>query len=302
MKAVNAVERLGNLGAALQMLFSNVFQMLDWRNILDIAIIAVVIYELIKLMIRTRSSAVLKGVLILVAFAWLTDILQLSVVSWALQQFLNIGVVVLVILFQPELRQALEKLGRSSLITSSPSPASEVSTDKVVSELVTAITDMARKRIGALIVVERKTGLREFADTGTMINADITAPLVENIFEPNTPLHDGAMIIREGRILAAACILQLSNDPDISRELGTRHRAAIGITETTDAVALVVSEETGVISIAREGRISRYVDAKTLSQILNELFEAGGKSPFKKLSLMIGGRGKDKETEGGAGK
>ncbi|MBQ4450999.1 MAG: diadenylate cyclase CdaA [Clostridia bacterium] len=284
------------------MLFSNVFQMLDWRNILDITIIAVVIYELIKLMIRTRSSAVLKGVLILVAFAWLTDILQLSVVSWALQQFLNIGVVVLVILFQPELRQALEKLGRSSLITSSPSPASEVSTDKVVSELVTAITDMARKRIGALIVVERKTGLREFADTGTMINADITAPLVENIFEPNTPLHDGAMIIREGRILAAACILQLSNDPDISRELGTRHRAAIGITETTDAVALVVSEETGVISIAREGRISRYVDAKTLSQILNELFEAGGKSPFKKLSLMIGGRGKDKETEGGAGK
>ncbi len=296
------MERLGNLGAALQMLFSNVFQMLDWRNILDITIIAVVIYELIKLMIRTRSSAVLKGVLILVAFAWLTDILQLSVVSWALQQFLNIGVVVLVILFQPELRQALEKLGRSSLITSSPSPASEVSTDKVVSELVTAITDMARKRIGALIVVERKTGLREFADTGTMINADITAPLVENIFEPNTPLHDGAMIIREGRILAAACILQLSNDPDISRELGTRHRAAIGITETTDAVALVVSEETGVISIAREGRISRYVDAKTLSQILNELFEAGGKSPFKKLSLMIGGRGKDKETEGGAGK
>ncbi len=302
MKAVNAVERLGNLGAALQMLFSNVFQMLDWRNILDITIIAVVIYELIKLMIRTRSSAVLKGVLILVAFAWLTDILQLSVVSWALQQFLNIGVVVLVILFQPELRQALEKLGRASLITSSPSPASEVSTDKVVSELVTAITDMARKRIGALIVVERKTGLREFADTGTMINADITAPLVENIFEPNTPLHDGAMIIREGRILAAACILQLSNDPDISRELGTRHRAAIGITETTDAVALVVSEEPGVISIAREGRISRYVDAKTLSQILNELFEAGGKSPFKKLSLMIGGRGKDKETEGGAGK
>ena len=296
------MERLGNLGAALQMLFSNVFQMLDWRNILDIAIIAVVIYELIKLMIRTRSSAVLKGVLILVAFAWLTDILQLSVVSWALQQFLNIGVVVLVILVQPELRQALEKLGRSSLITSSPSPASEVSTDKVVSELVTAITDMARKRIGALIVVERKTGLREFADTGTMINADITAPLVENIFEPNTPLHDGAMIIREGRILAAACILQLSNDPDISRELGTRHRAAIGITETTDAVALVVSEETGVISIAREGRISRYVDAKTLSQILNELFEAGGKSPFKKLSLMIGGRGRDKETEGGAGK
>ena len=297
------MEKLGNLGMALQTLFSNVFQTLDWRNILDIGIIAVIIYELIKLMIRTRSSAVLKGVLILLAFAWLTDILQLSVVSWALQQFLNIGVVVLVILFQPELRQALEKLGRSSLISSSPSPASEVDTEKVVNELVTAMTDMARKRIGALIVVERKTGLREFADTGTTVNADISAPLVENIFEPNTPLHDGAMIIREGRILAAACILQLSNDPDISRELGTRHRAAIGITETTDAVALVVSEETGVISIAREGRISRYVDAKTLSQILSELFGSGNKSPFKKLSLLIGVHvSKDKEKEGGAGK
>ncbi|MBR5258381.1 MAG: diadenylate cyclase CdaA, partial [Clostridia bacterium] len=186
----------------------------------------------------------------------------------------NTGVVVLVILFQPELRKALEQLGRSSFISSgSGSHSSSANTSQIVSEIVTAMTDMSKKRIGALIVVERKTGLREFADTGTMINADITAPLIENIFEPNTPLHDGAMIIRDGRILAAACILQLSNDPDISKELGTRHRAAIGITETSDAVALVVSEETGVISAAREGRLNRYIDQKTLTGILTELFE-----------------------------
>ena len=265
---------LSGIANAVKTLFANLFQQPDWRNFLDIFITAVIIYALIRLIIRTRSSAVIKGVAVLLLFAWLTNVLQLNVVSWMLQQVLNTGVVVLVILFQPELRKALEQLGRSSFISSgSGSHSSSANTSQIVSEIVTAMTDMSKKRIGALIVVERKTGLREFADTGTMINADITAPLIENIFEPNTPLHDGAMIIRDGRILAAACILQLSNDPDISKELGTRHRAAIGITETSDAVALVVSEETGVISAAREGRLNRYIDQKTLTGILTELFE-----------------------------
>ena len=128
--------------------------------------------------------------------------------------------------------------------------------------------------IGALIIIEQKTGLREFSDTGTALDADISAPLIENVFEPNTPLHDGAMIIRNRRILAAACILQLSDDPTISKELGTRHRAALGISETTDAVALIVSEETGIISMAREGKLTRYLDAKALTQILTDLFQA----------------------------
>ena len=265
---------LSGIANAVKTLFASLFQQPDWRNFLDIFITAVIIYALIRLIIRTRSSAVIKGVAVLLLFAWLTNVLQLNVVSWMLQQVLNTGVVVLVILFQPELRKALEQLGRSSFISSgSGSHSSSANTSQIVSEIVTAMTDMSKKRIGALIVVERKTGLREFADTGTMINADITAPLIENIFEPNTPLHDGAMIIRDGRILAAACILQLSNDPDISKELGTRHRAAIGITETSDAVALVVSEETGVISAAREGRLNRYIDQKTLTGILTELFE-----------------------------
>ncbi|MCR4620511.1 MAG: diadenylate cyclase CdaA [Clostridiales bacterium] len=280
---------ISSVANAVKTLFANLFQQPDWRNFLDIIITAVIIYALIRLIIRTRSSAVIKGVAVLLLFAWLTNLLQLNVVSWMLQQVLNTGVVVLVILFQPELRKALEQLGRSSIIPPAPGThTSRANTPQIVSEIVSAMTNMAKKRIGALIVIERKTGLREFADTGTMINADITAPLIENIFEPNTPLHDGAMIIREGRILAAACILQLSNDPDISRELGTRHRAAIGITETSDAVALVVSEETGVISAARDGRLNRYIDQKTLNGILTELFE-GKPSHSARALKPVGG-------------
>ena len=179
----------------------------------------------------------------------------------------------MVILFQPELRKALEQIGRTSLISPSQLRAQR-SADDCVTELVQAMSNMSRKRIGALIIIEQKTGLREFADTGTALDADISAPLIENVFEPNTPLHDGAMIIRNRRILAAACILQLSDDPTISKELGTRHRAALGISETTDAVALIVSEETGIISMAREGKLTRYLDAKALAQILTDLFQA----------------------------
>lgn len=264
-----------NFVTGFRTLFSNLFEQPDWHNYLDILLTACIVYALIRLMIRTRSSAVVKGVVVLLLFTWLTDLLSLNVVNWAIRQILNTGVVVLVILFQPELRRALEQLGRSSLPTASSSSSHDAKAiSRTVSELVQAMSDMSRKRIGALIVFERKTGLREFADTGTMINADITAPLIENIFEPNTPLHDGATIVRNGRILASACILQLSEDHNIARELGTRHRAAIGITETTDAVAFVVSEETGVISMAREGRIERYLDIKTLTRELTNVLTA----------------------------
>ena len=257
-------------------LFVNLFQQPDWRNYLDIIITAVIIYELIVLMIRTRSSAVIKGVLILFFFAWITDILQLNVVNWLIQQVLNTGVIMLVILFQPELRRALEQLGRTSFFTGGTASHANKYNSNIVPELVQAMSDMSRKRIGALIVVERKTGLQEFADTGTVVNADISAALIENIFEPNTPLHDGALIIREGKLLAAACILQLTNDPDLSRELGTRHRAAIGITETSDAVSFIVSEETGTISMAKDGHITRYLDLPALTKQLKSIFEAPG--------------------------
>lgn len=264
---------LYSLWSSISTLYTNLFQQPDWRNFLDIFLMAVVIYEIIRLLLRTRASAVFKGIGVLLIFFWLSDILQLNVVNWMLQQFINTGVIVMVILFQPELRKALEQIGRTSLISPSQLRAQR-SADDCVTELVQAMSNMSRKRIGALIIIEQKTGLREFADTGTALDADISAPLIENVFEPNTPLHDGAMIIRNRRILAAACILQLSDDPTISKELGTRHRAALGISETTDAVALIVSEETGIISMAREGKLTRYLDAKALAQILTDLFQA----------------------------
>ena len=275
-----------SIWTSLSGLYENLIQYPDWRNFLDIAIIAMFIYYLIVVLLRTRASGVIKGIGVFLFFTWLSQALELNVVSWGLQQFINTGVIVLVILFQPELRRTLEQLGRRSII--SPSSGKKVkSVDECVSGLVQAMSNMSRKRIGALIVIERKTGLREFSETGTRIDAEITAPLIENIFEPNTPLHDGATIIRERRIHSSACILQLSDDPTISKELGTRHRAAIGISETTDAIALIVSEETGVISIAKGGKLTRFLDNKALTQILTDIFatdktESGSKKIYRK--------------------
>ena len=256
-------------------LFANLFISPDWRTILDVSIMAILIYQGMKLVLRTRANSVFKGIGIVLVLAWISDILQINTLNWLLQQVLNTGVIVLVILFQPELRRALEQIGRSNLprhVLSGAWRQRSTQSDEHAAEIVKALSNMSRKRIGALIVFERRTALGDIIESGTTVDAEISAPLIENIFEPNTPLHDGAMIIRDERITAAACILQLSEDYSISRELGTRHRAGIGITETTDAVVLIVSEETGIISMAREGRLTRYLDAKSLNILLTELF------------------------------
>ena len=254
-------------------LFTTLFLQPDWRNILDIAIMAVIIYQVIRLAVRTRASSVFKGIALLLVLAWVAEVMQLNTLRWMLQLIINTGVSVLVVLFQPELRRALEQIGRSRIRGNSLFVNKQVTEARhEISEIVTALTDLSRRRIGALIVVERGTGLKDVVESGTRIDAEITAPLIENIFEPNTPLHDGAMIIRNDRIVAAACILQLSENSSISRELGTRHRAALGISETTDAVVLIVSEETGIISTAREGKLTRHLDAKALTALLTDLF------------------------------
>lgn len=273
---------LHSLWISIKGLYENLFLYPDWRNFLDIAIIAILIYYLISVLLRTRASSVFKGIGVFFVCTWMSKILELNVVSWALQQFINTGVIVIVILFQPELRRTLEQIGRRSTLSHSSGKSKSRSADECVSAIVQAMTNMSRKRIGALIVIERKTGLREFEETGTLIDAEITAPLIENIFEPNTPLHDGATIIRNRRIQASACILQLSDDPTISKELGTRHRAAIGITESTDAISLIVSEETGIISMARGGKLTRYIDNKALTQILTEIFAQDKSSQGRK--------------------
>ncbi len=261
--------------AQIGALFVNLFERPDWRNVVDIALLAILIYSLIKLGMHTRANSLFKGIVLVLLLAWLADALQISAVSWLLQQVINTGVLVLVIVFQPELRRALDQLGRSKWTRQMFATQKKVDTnraDRDVAEIVRALNNMSRKKIGALIVFERSTGLGDVIESGTVVDAEISDPLIENIFEPNTPLHDGAMIIRDGRIEAAACILQLSENYTISRELGTRHRAAIGITEATDAVSLIVSEETGIISMARDGKLTRYLDAKSLTILLTELF------------------------------
>lgn len=269
-------------------LFTSLFVQPNWRDWLDIVLVTVLVYQLTKLLLRTRANSVFKGIAIILAMAWISDQLQLHTISWALQLIINTGIIVLVILFQPELRRGLDQIGRSRItnqVFNTQRRQQAKHSDFVVAEMVKALTNMSRKRIGALIVIERQTALSDVVESGTHIDAEISDPLIENIFEPNTPLHDGAVIIRNERILAAACILQLSDDHSISRELGTRHRAAIGMTESTDAVTLIVSEETGIVSMAREGRLTRYLDTKSLTILLTELFAPDSLAPSW-LSLL----------------
>lgn len=267
-------------------LFSNLFQHPDWRNMADVLILAVLIYQVIKLVMNTRSNSLFKGIAVVLVMAWLASVLHLSAVSWLLTQIISMGLLFIVILFQPEFRRGLEQIGRSKMMRrlfGLPNKQNPERVEENVAEIVRAMSNMSRKKIGALIVVERHTGLGDVIESGTRVDAQISQPLIENIFEPNTPLHDGAMVIRNRRIEAAACILPLSGDPGISRDLGTRHRAAIGITETTDAVSLIVSEETGIISMAREGRLTRHLDGRSLTILLTELF-----TPDRSMYSWIG--------------
>ena len=254
----------------IQTVLWNVFHRPTLTDIVDILIVAFILYKLLMLTRETRASAVLKGLVMLIVAAWVSDLLGLTALNWVLLNVVNNGAVVLVILFQPELRKALEQIGKGALRTASPGADLEEN-EAVVREITNCLLTLSRRRVGALIVIEQQIGLKDITETGTSLNSQISAALLENIFEPNTPLHDGAVVIRGTRILAAACILSLSEGKGISRELGTRHRAALGITETTDAISLIVSEETGIISMARNGRLTRHLDRAGVEEVLTGL-------------------------------
>lgn len=280
------------LWAEIRNLLWNVFNRPTIADILDILIVAFLLYELLMLTRETRASAVLKGLVMLVLASWFSDLLGLTALNWVLLNVVNNGAVVLVILFQPELRKALEQIGSGAIHKSSH--RSEQDSQNVVDELIACLLKLSRRRVGALIVLEQRIGLKDIIETGTALNSDISAALLENIFEPNTPLHDGAVVIRGSHIMAAACILSLSEGKGISRELGTRHRAALGITETTDAISLIVSEETGIISMARGGRLTRHLDRAALEEILGSLYLQ------KETSLWASLMEKTKRRKGGA--
>ncbi len=243
-------------------------------DIIDILIVAVIVYELLLLTRHTRGSALLKGLFLFLLIVILSNIFRLTSLNWILMAVLQNGALVLVILFQPEIRKILERMGRSRIVTKSNKWILDDDNGLIINEIVQTVVDLSRRRIGALIVFERMTGLQDVVETGTQLNAQISAPLLENIFEPNTPLHDGAVVIRNEKVIAAACILPLAEASGVSRELGTRHRAAVGITENTDAAVIVVSEETGIVSLATDGTLKRPFTVDELRAFLNGLYRS----------------------------
>ncbi len=258
------------------------------QDLIEILILAFVFFKLMQFTSNTRSSQVLKGVGVLLLIFIVSNLLNLMTIKYLLNSFLVSGIVVVVVLFQPEIRRALERIGRFRLnITQRSTPSFEI-----VNQLCLAIENISRRKVGALIVLERNTKLGDYVQTGTVIDAEITDALIENIFEPKTPLHDGAMIIRDERIYAAACVLPLFDDPNIARELGTRHRAALGISTVSDSITLVVSEETGTISFSQDGKLTRHVDHDTLEELLNDHFNPSENKGF----LMFNTKKNDENT------
>lgn len=260
-------------------------------DVIDILIVAFILYQILKYARETRVSRLAKGVVLLLVAAWFSDAFGLRTVSAILKWVIGAGPVVVIVLFQPEIRRLLEELGNTSIFERSHSKM-EIETAWLVSEMTQALLNMSRRKIGALIVIEQRTHLKEVIATGTRVDGVISQPLIENIFVPNTPLHDGAVIVRDDRVVAAACLLPLSEGSSISRELGTRHRAGLGISEASDCVVFIVSEETGVISMARGGKLTRHLDSRSIGQILHALYDPQQPQPhqfhvparFKKFS------------------
>lgn len=242
-------------------------------TIVDVVLVLFIVYRLYLIIRGTRAVQLLKGLAILVAANLIARQLGLGLLTWLLDQALTVGIIALPIIFYPELRRALEHLGRGTLFPKSTLLAPRERAE-AVDMVVRATTHMASRRLGGLIVWEQEIGLKDWSETGVAIDGELSTELLLNIFEPNTPLHDGAVILRGNRIRAASCYLPLSDNPELRVDLGTRHRAALGITEQSDAVAIVVSEETGAISMATEGTLNRYLDEKDLRQRLDQYLQA----------------------------
>ena len=251
-------------------MWQQALEMLNLISILDILIVALVIYKLMMIIKGTRAVQLIKGLFVLLMASLVSEFLGLKVVEWILDQLSTVLVVALPIVFQPELRRALERLGRGKFFARPMSMLNEETLTKVVNQIVRSVKVFSKENIGALIMLEREIGVNDFIETGTKIDGMVSSEILVNIFIPKSPLHDGAVIIRGDRIAAAGCFLPLSENPNLSKELGTRHRAALGLTEQSDAIGIIVSEETGTISVAEEGRLTRYLDENTLKEILNK--------------------------------
>lgn len=238
--------------------------------VIDLVIVSFLIYAMVKILKGSRAMQLVKGIIFLLLITWASSIFNLKILNYLLTTVMTYGVILLIILFQPELRRALEQLGSSNKLTRYFGLDKDIisKTKEDIYKIGIAVMELSKTKTGALIVIERDIRLKEIISTGVTINGEISPQLLVNIFTPNTPLHDGAVIISENKISAAACMLPLASDGDIARELGTRHRAAIGMSEVSDALVIVVSEETGIISFVEDGKIKRNLNGDKLSSIL----------------------------------
>lgn len=267
-------------------------QLIRISDFIDIGIVAFLMYKLIHWIQETRAMQLVKGIVILFLVLFLSDWLHLDALNYILSAAVQVGMFAIVVIFQPELRSLLERMGRSKVgklmdfATTNSVETEDPENAAMIDDIVTATVHMSKSRIGALIVIERDTRLGEVMKTGTQLDAAVSSGLLENIFVPNTPLHDGAVIIRGSRIMAAGCFLPLTSNANISKELGTRHRAALGISEASDAVVIVVSEETGKISIAVNGTLTRNLEGEPLRRALSKIIrQTKRQEPLDKIKF-----------------
>lgn len=257
-----------DINSFLEGIFSNVFRV-SINDVIDIAIVAYIFYKIFMFIKDTRAEQVFKGIILLLLVTSLSEAFKLHTLNWILLRALDLGFIAALIIFQPELRAGLEYIGRTNFnFFLKGNNISDENLNYTIEEIVEALYSLSRQKIGALIIMERQTKIGEIINTGTGIDGEISRQLLINIFIPNTPLHDGAVVIRESKVKAAACFLPLTESKDLSKDLGTRHRAAIGVSEISDCISLIVSEETGDVSIAKSGKLYRNVSKERMTNIL----------------------------------
>lgn len=278
--------------------FQNVFVGFRLIDVLDIIIVAYLVYKILGFIQETRAQQLVRGLVVLGIVFFLSDFLKLYLLNWLLRNFVTMGLFALIVLFQPELRRGLEQLGRRNIVSGQFRSLDKENAIEVVKEIVTAVDDFSATRTGALIVFERETMLNDIIETGTIVDARISVRLLGNLFYEGSPLHDGAVIIRGDRIHAASCVLPLTEKKNIGRNLGTRHRAGLGVSEVSDALVIVVSEETGVISVAEDGNFRRFMDLKSVEKILLGVYMPQEETFRERMTRTLKHRRKEETRDG----
>lgn len=278
--------------------FQNVFVGFRLIDVLDIVIVAYLVYKILGFIQETRAQQLVRGLVVLGIVFFLSDFLKLYLLNWLLRNFVTMGFFALIVLFQPELRRGLEQLGRRNIVSGQFRSLDKENAIEVVKEIVAAVDDFSATRTGAQIVFERETMLNDIIETGTIVDARISVRLLGNLFYEGSPLHDGAVIIRGDRIHAASCVLPLTEKKNIGRNLGTRHRAGLGVSEVSDALVIVVSEETGVISVAENGNFRRFMDLKSVEKILLGVYMPQEETFRERMTRTLKHRRKEETRDG----